>query len=109
MIDLNDYDNEGKKEIFYNEEEEIISKKEDSFTNGEKGIIDEAEEAENSNGENSENSDLENPAKDNNDYLIEGDEDIGELLAQDVEDDGKIDRINELLFCCQCIGKFVDS
>ena len=107
MIDLNDYDNEGKKEIFYNEEEEIISKKEDSFTNGEKGIIDEAEEEENSNGENSENSDLENPAKDNNDYLIEGDEDIGELLAQDVEDDGKIDRINELLFCCQCIGKFV--
>jgi hypothetical protein len=46
MIDLNDYDNEGKKEIFYNEEEEIISKKEDSITNGEKGIIDEAEEAE---------------------------------------------------------------
>ena len=107
MIDLNEYDNEGKKEIFYNEEEEIISKKEDSFTNEEKGVIDEAEEAENSNGENSENSDLENPAKDNNDYLIEGDEDIGELLAQDVEDDGKIDRINELLFCCQCIGKFI--
>ena len=109
MIDLNDYDNEGKKEVFYNEDEEIISKKDDSFSNGSKGIIEEAEEVENANRENSENSDEENPAKENNDYMIEGDEDIGDLLAQDVEDNTKIDKINELLFCCQGIGKFVPN
>ena len=28
----------------------------------------------------------ENSANDLNDYLVEGDEDIGELLAQDIED-----------------------
>ena len=37
--------------------------------------------------------------------MIQGDEDIGELLAQDEEDNTKIDKINELLFCCQGIGK----
>ena len=29
MIDLNEYDNEGKKEVFFNEDEEIISQKEE--------------------------------------------------------------------------------
>ena len=53
MIDLNEYDNEGKKEVFYNEDEEIISKKDESMSNGSKGIIEEAEEDENANGENS--------------------------------------------------------
>ena len=107
MIDLNEYDNEGKKEVFFNEEEEILSKKEDSVSNGSKGIIDMAEEDENSNGENQEDSGEENPAKEDIDYMIQGNEDIGDLLAQDEEDNTKIDKINELLFCCQGIGKYV--
>ena len=107
MIDLNEYDNEGKKEVFFNEEEEIISKNENSYSNGSKGVIDMAEEEENIDGENQEDSEEENPAKDANDYMIQGEEDIGELLAQDEEDNTKIDKINELLFCCQGIGKYV--
>ena len=108
MIDLNDYDNEGKKEVFYNEEEEIISKKEDSISNGSKGIIDEAEEEENINAEGSEDSEGENPAKELEGYMIQGNEDIGDLLAQDEDDNNvKIDKINELLFCCQGIGKYI--
>ena len=40
--------------------------------------------------------------------MIEGNEDIGELLAQGEEEDNtKIDKINKLLFCCQGIGKTV--
>ena len=46
MIDLSEYDNEGKKEVFFNEDEEIVSKNEDSISKGEKGIINEAEEIE---------------------------------------------------------------
>ena len=107
MIDLNDYDNEGKKEVYYNEDEEIISKKEDSISNGSKGIIDEAEEEENINAEGSEDTEGDNPAKDIEGYMIQGNEDIGDLLAQDEEDNTKIDKINELLFCCQGIGKYI--
>ena len=40
-------------------------------------------------------------------YDIDGNEDIGELLAQDEEDNTKIDKLNQLLFCCQGIGKHV--
>ena len=110
MIDLNDYDNEGKKEVFFNEDEEIISQKEESISNGSKGIIAEAEEDENAGGEESDNSDEDNPAKDIDVYMIQGDEDIGDLLAKDTQDEVdnvKIDKINELLFCCQGIGKYV--
>ena len=105
MIDLTNYDNEGKKEIFINEDEEIVSKKEDSNSNVSNGIIEQAEEVEMSNEEDGEEED--NPAKDLNEYMVEGDEDIGDLLAQDVDDNTKIDKVNELLFCCQGIGKFV--
>ena len=55
MIDLSNYDNEGKKEIFINEDEEIISKKEDSNSNISNGIVDQAEEVEMSNEENDAN------------------------------------------------------
>ncbi len=109
MIDLSEYDNEGKKEVFFNEDEEIVSKNEDSISKGEKGIINEAEEEEIVEGENSENSEGEDPAKEYGDYMIEGNEDIGELLARDEEDNTKIDKINELLFCCQGIGKFIEN
>ena len=109
MIDLSEYDNEGKKEVFFNEDEEIVSKNEDSISKGSKGIINEAEEEEIVEGENSENSEGEDPAKEYGDYMIEGNEDIGELLARDEEDNTKIDKINELLFCCQGIGKFIEN
>ena len=46
MIDLSQYDNEGKKEVFFNEEEEIISKEESGSKNS-NPILDEAEESEN--------------------------------------------------------------
>ena len=104
MIDLSQYDNEGKKEVFFNEEEEILSK-EESLSKNSKPIIDEAEESENEGEEGSEESDEINPAKNVIGYDIEGNEDIGELLAQDEEDNTKIDKLNQLLFCCQGIGK----
>lgn len=85
MIDLSNYDNEGKKEIFINEDEEIISKKEDSNSNISNGIVDQAEEVEMSNEENDANPE-ENSANDLNDYLVEGDKDIEELLAENIED-----------------------
>ena len=110
MIDLNEYDNEGKQEVFFNEDEEIVSKKEDIESHRSKGIIDEAEEEENSNGEGSENSDENDPAKGDNGYegyMIEGNEDMKDLLAQEEENNTRIDKINELLFCCQGIGKTV--
>ena len=106
MIDLSQYDNEGKKEVFYNEDEEILSKEEEISKNN-KAISDEAEESENGAEEDSENSDDMNPAKNVIGYEIEGNEDIGELLAQDEEDNTKIDKLNQLLFCCQGIGKHV--
>jgi len=106
MIDLSQYDNEGKKEVFYNEDEEIISK-EESLSKGSKPILDEAEESENEGEEESEDSDGINPAKNVIGYDIDGNEDIGELLAQDEEDNTKIDKLNQLLFCCQGIGKHV--
>ena len=106
MIDLSQYDNEGKKEVFYNEEEELISK-EESFSKGSKPILDEAEESENQGEEGSEESDEIDPAKNVIGYDIDGNEDIGELLAQDEEDNTKIDKLNQLLFCCQGIGKHV--
>ena len=49
------------------------------------GIVDQAEEVEMSNEEDNANSEK-NPANDLNDYLVEGDEVIEELLAQDIED-----------------------
>ena len=104
MIDLSQYDNEGKKEVFFNEEEEILSK-EESLSKNSKPILDEAEESENEGEEGSEESDEINPAKNVIGYDIEGNEDIGELLAQDEEDNTKIDKLNQLLFCCQGIGK----
>ena len=107
MIDLNEYDNEGKKEVFFNEDEEIISQKEESISNGSNAIIDEAEEDENVVGENSDNSDEENPAKEIDDYMIQGDEDMRDLLAENEVEHAKVDKINELLFCCQGIGKNV--
>ena len=106
MIDLSQYDNEGKKEVFYNEEEEIISK-EESLSKGSKPILDEAEEDENEGEDESEDSEEINPAKNVIGYDIDGNEDIGELLAQDEEDNTKIDKLNQLLFCCQGIGKHV--
>ena len=104
MIDLSQYDNEGKKEVFFNEEEEIISKEESGSKNS-NPILDEAEESENQAEEDSEESDEINPAKNVIGYDIDGNEDIGELLAQDEEDNTKIDKLNQLLFCCQGIGK----
>ena len=106
MIDLSQYDNEGKKEVFYNEEEEIISK-EDSLSKAPQEILDEAEESENSKEEEeSETSDNMNPAKNVIGYELRGDEDMGELLAQEEDEDNtKIDKVNQLLFCCQGIGK----
>ena len=106
MIDLSQYDNEGKKEVFFNEDEEIISK-EESISKNSKPILDEAEESENEGEEESEDSDEMNPAKNVIGYDIEGNEDIGELLAQDEEDNTKIDKLNQLLFCCQGIGKHI--
>ena len=85
MIDLSNYDNEGKKEIFINEDEEIISKKDNSNSNISNGIVDQAEEVEMSNEENDANPE-ENSANDLNDYLVEGDKDIEELLAENIED-----------------------
>ena len=41
--------------------------------------------------------------------MIQGDEDIGDLLSKDTQDEVdnvKKDKINELLFCCQSIGKY---
>ena len=108
MIDLSQYDNEGKKEVFYNEDEEIISK-EESRSKNDKPILDEAEESENEGEEDSEESDEMNPAKNVIGYDIEGNEDIGELLAQDEEDNTKIDKLNQLLFCCQGIGKHIKN
>ena len=106
MIDLSQYDNEGKKEVFFNEEEEIISK-EDSLSKAPQEILDEAEESENSKEEEeSETSDNMNPAKNVIGYELRGDEDMGELLAQEEDEDNtKIDKVNQLLFCCQGIGK----
>ena len=98
MIDLSQYDNEGKKEVFFNEEEEIISKEESGSKNS-NPILDEAEESENQAEEDSEESDEINPAKNVIGYDIDGNEDIGELLAQDEEDNTKIDKLNQLLFC----------
>ena len=40
MIDLSQYDNEGKKEVFYNEDEEIISKEESLSKHSKEGILD---------------------------------------------------------------------
>ena len=108
MIDLSQYDNEGKKEVFYNEDEEILSKEESQSKNS-KPILDEAEESENVGEEDSEESDEMNPAKNVIGYEIEGNEDIGELLAQDEEDNTKIDKLNQLLFCCQGIGKHIKN
>ena len=108
MIDLSQYDNEGKKEVFYNEDEEILSKEESQSKNS-KPILDEAEESENVGEEDSEESDEMNPAKNVIGYDIEGNEDIGELLAQDEEDNTKIDKLNQLLFCCQGIGKHIKN
>ncbi len=85
MIDLSNYDNEGKKEIFINEDEEIISKKDNSNSNISNGIVDQAEEVEMSNEEKDANPE-ENSANDLNDYLVEGDKDIEELLAENIED-----------------------
>ncbi len=85
MIDLSNYDNEGKKEIVINEDEEIISKKDNSNSNISNGIVDQAEEVEMSNEENDANPE-ENSANDLNDYLVEGDKDIEELLAENIED-----------------------
>ena len=79
MIDLSQYDNEGKKEVFYNEDEEILSKEEEISKNN-KAISDEAEESENGAEEDSEDSDEMNPAKNVIGYEIEGNEDIGELI-----------------------------
>ena len=107
MIDLSQYDNEGKKEVFYNEDEEIISKEESLSKHSKEGILDEAEESENEGEDVSEESDEMNPAKNVIGYDIEGNEDIGELLAQDEEDNIKIDKLNQLLFCCQGIGKHI--
>ena len=108
MIDLSQYDNEGKKEVFYNEDEEILSKEESQSKNS-KPILDQAEESENVGEEDSEESDEMNPAKNVIGYDIEGNEGIGELLAQDEEDNTKIDKLNQLLFCCQGIGKHIKN
>ena len=109
MIDLSQYDNEGKKEVFYNEDEEIISKEESLSKHSKEGILDEAEESENEGEDVSEESDEMNPAKNVIGYQIEGNEDIGELLAQEEEDNTQIDKVNQLLFCCQGIGKHVKN
>ena len=109
MIDLSQYDNEGKKEVFYNEDEEIISKEESLSKHSKEGILDEAEESENEGEDVSEGSDEMNPAKNVIGYQIEGNEDIGELLAQEEEDNTQIDKVNQLLFCCQGIGKHVKN
>ena len=47
--------------------------------------------------EGSEESDEINPAKNAIGYDIEGNEDIGELLAQDEEDNTKIDKLNQFI------------
>ena len=102
MIDLNDYDNEGKKEVLFNEEEELISKPDKSSL-----IENEAEESENENNENEEENLSEKISEPANPYYVDENADIGDLLAQEVTDNEKINKINELLFCCQGIGKFI--